>query len=121
MGEISAEELQNPAFSDCKGGDYVGKFGIEKAYGSFLRGKRGGRQVEVNAVGLVERVLSSVSAQPGYNISLTIDADLQARAEKLMQGLTGAIVAVDATSGDILAMVSNPAFDPQCFRHRNEP
>ena len=115
MGEISAEELNSPEFKDSKSGDYVGKFGIEKAYESQLRGKRGGRQVEVNAVGQVERILSSVAAQPGFNIHLTIDAELQTLAEELLKGLAGALVAVDATNGDILAMASSPSFDPNGF------
>jgi penicillin-binding protein 2 len=115
MGEISAEELQSPAFKDSKGGDYIGKFGIEKALEKQLRGKRGGRQVEVNAVGQVERILSSVAAQPGYNVHLTIDAALQTQAEDLLKGLAGALVAVDATNGDILAMASSPSFDPNGF------
>ena len=115
MGEISADELQSSSFRNCKGGDYIGKFGVEKAFEAELRGRRGGRQVEVNAVGQVERVLSQVPAQPGLDISLTIDAGLQEKAEQLLAGHAGALVAVGANNGDILAMASSPSFNPNDF------
>lgn len=115
MGEISQEELQGSPFDDCKGGDFIGKFGIEKAYEAHLRGKRGGRQVEVNATGQVVRVLKTVPAQPGQNIYLTIDEELQKRAEALLQDRAGAAVAVEPDTGRILAMASSPAFDPNLF------
>ena len=115
MGEISQEELQCTPYEDCKGGDYVGKFGIEKAYESYLRGMRGGRQVEVNATGQVVRVLDTVMAEPGQNIYLTVDEKLQKRTESLLQGRAGAAVAIEPDTGRILAMVSSPSFDPNLF------
>ena len=115
VGEINADELRSPAYAECKGGDFIGKFGVERAYESLLRGKRGGRQVEVNATGQVVRVLKTVDAQAGHNIMLTLDYDLQVETEKLLQGKVGAAVAVDPNNGDILAMVSSPTFDPNWF------
>lgn len=115
MGEISSEELQSTPYEDCKGGDFIGKFGIEKAHEGALRGKRGGRQVEVNATGQVVRVLETVDAEPGQNITLTIDQKLQTRAEELLAGQAGATVAIDPNNGRILAMASSPAFDPNLF------
>jgi penicillin-binding protein 2 len=115
MGEISPAELQCEPYADCKGGDFIGKFGIEKAFGEILRGKRGGRQVEVNATGQVVRVLETVAAQAGENIHLTIDENLQKTAEELMRNKAGAAVAVDPNNGEILAMASSPAFDPNLF------
>lgn len=115
MGEISSDELQSTPYEDCKGGDFIGKFGIEKAHEGALRGKRGGRQVEVNATGQVVRVLETVDAVPGQNITLTIDQKLQTRAEELLTGQAGAAVAIDPNSGRILAMASSPAFDPNLF------
>jgi penicillin-binding protein 2 len=73
VGEISAGELAKQAYAGLKGGDYIGKFGIEKAYEEVLRGVRGGRQVEVNATGQVVSVLNTVPAVAGRNIVLTID------------------------------------------------
>jgi len=115
MGEISPDELLASPYADCKSGDSIGKFGIEKAYEGILRGKRGGRQVEVNANGQVVRVLNTVDAQPGHNIVLTIDHAVQTRAEELLQGRVGAAVAIDPNTGRILAMASNPSFDPNMF------
>lgn len=115
MGEINPDELQCTPYEDCKSGDFIGKFGVEKAYEGVLRGTRGGRQVEVNATGQVVRVLNTVEAKPGQNIVLTIDQALQNRAEELLQGQVGAAVAIEPNSGRILAMASNPSFDPNLF------
>ncbi len=115
MGEINAAELRKERFRDLRPGDYIGKFGLEKTYETILRGKRGGRQVEVNASGQVVRVLKTVSAQPGNNLVLTIDYALQSLAESLMEGKAGAVVALDPRNGQILAMASAPAFDQNAF------
>ena len=115
VGEISAEELRCKIYEVCKGGDYIGKFGIEKSFESLLRGKRGGRQVEVNATGQVVRVLETVDAQAGHNLTLTIDHRLQAEAEALLQEKAGAVVALDPNNGEVLAMASSPVFDPNWF------
>lgn len=115
VGEISAEELRCNIYEACKGGDYIGKFGIEKSFESLLRGKRGGRQVEVNATGQVVRVLETVDAQAGHNLTLTIDHQLQAEAEALLQGKAGAVVALDPNNGEVLAIASSPTFDPNWF------
>ena len=90
LSEINSEELKCGEFPGCKGGDFIGKFGVEKAYEHFLRGQRGGQQVEVNAVGQVVRVLETVKAHPGHNIFLTIDQVLQEKAESLLRTKTGA-------------------------------
>jgi penicillin-binding protein 2 len=115
VGEISAEELRCKPYETCKGGDFIGKFGIEKSFETLLRGKRGGRQVEVNATGQVVRVLKTVDAQAGHNLTLTIDHRLQATAEALLQNKAGAVVALDPNNGEVLAMASSPTFDPNWF------
>jgi penicillin-binding protein 2 len=115
VGEISAEELRCKPYEECKGGDFIGKFGIEKSFETILRGKRGGRQVEVNATGQVVRVLETVDAQAGHNLTLTIDHKLQSSAEALLQDKAGAVVAMDPNNGEILAMASSPTFDPNWF------
>lgn len=115
LGEINAEELQCDPYRECKSGDYIGKFGIEKTYEPILRGKRGGRQVEVNATGQIVRVINTVGAQAGRNITLTIDNELQTTTERLLEGRVGAAVAVDPNNGEVLAMASNPSFDPNMF------
>ena len=115
MGEISVEELKNDLYSDCKTGDFVGKYGIERAREHWLRGQRGGQQVEVNATGQVVRVLNTVDAIPGHNVVLSIDQALQSRGEHLLVDQAGAAVAVDPNTGQILAMVSSPSFDQNAF------
>ena len=115
LGEISNEELSSGKCPDCRPGDFVGKFGVEKTHDSQLRGERGGRQVEVNAKGQVVRVLQTVDAKPGMNLFLTIDRRLQQKAEALLSGSAGAAVAVDPNTGEILAMASSPSFDQNDF------
>ena len=115
MGEINVEELKSKRYGDCKTGDYIGKYGIERAREAWLRGKRGGQQVEVNATGQVVRVLSTVDAVPGQNVILSIDQALQATAERLLAGKAGAAVAVEPDTGQILALASSPSFDQNAF------
>ena len=115
LGEINADELSCGLYDDCRPGDYIGKFGIEKAYESSLRGGRGGRQVEVSAKGQVVRVMKTVAANPGHNIFLTIDQQLQIKAEELLFGRAGAAVAMDPNTGQLLAMASSPSFDQNAF------
>jgi penicillin-binding protein 2 len=115
MGEISQGELQQLAGSGIKSGDFIGKYGIEKSYENSLRGRRGGRQVEVNATGQVVRILDSVDAVAGQNIVLTVDLDTQIAAENALAGWTGAVVAIDPDNGEVIAMASSPTFDPNLF------
>jgi penicillin-binding protein 2 len=115
MGEISQDELRKLTGSGLKSGDFIGKYGIEKTYEKSLRGRRGGRQVEVNATGQVVRVMNSVDAIPGQNIVLTIDHDTQIAAENALAGWAGAVVAIDPNNGEIIAMASSPTFDPNMF------
>lgn len=115
MGEVNVDELKKPGFRDLRTGDFIGKYGIERAREQWLRGKRGGEQVEVNATGQVVRVLNTVDAIPGHNIVLSIDEALQLKGETLMAGQSGAAVAVDPYSGQVLAMVSSPSYDQNAF------
>ncbi len=115
LGEINSDELASKDYAGCRGGDYIGRFGVEKSYENVLRGERGGRQVEVNVRGQVVRVLKTVNAQPGKNLLLTIDEGLQKTAESLLSEKAGAVVAVDPDNGYILAMASNPTFDQNAF------
>lgn len=115
IGEINASELKKKKHLKYRAGDFIGKFGAEKAFESFLRGKRGGRQVEVDARGRVVKILKTVDAEPGENIYLTIDQTLQKKAESLIEGVAGAVVAMEPTTGRILVMASSPSFDPNAF------
>ena len=115
LSEINSKELESGKYPEYKGGDFIGKFGVEKIFESFLHGKRGGRQVEVNVMGQVVRVLKTVDAQPGHNIYLTIDNTLQKTAEMLLEGEAGAVAAMDPNTGDILVLTSAPSFDQNIF------
>ncbi len=115
LGEINAREMSLPQFTGYRRGDLIGRFGVEKTYESYLRGINGGQQVEVNATGHVIRVLQRVDAQPGHNVFLTIDASLQELADNLLDGRAGAALAMEPSTGRMLAMVSSPAFDQNAF------
>lgn len=115
LGEINSGELKERKYPGCRRGDFIGRFGVEKTFEPFLRGRRGGAQVEVNATGQVVRTLNTVGAQPGHNIYLTIDQRLQEKAEALLKGLAGAAIAMEPSTGKILALVSSPPFDQNAF------
>jgi len=115
LGEIDRKQLNGKGYEENKLGDFVGKFGIEKKWQRYLNGVRGGQQVEVDASGRRLRVLYKKAADPGFNVYLTIDKDLQMLAERSLYNKAGAIVAMNPGSGEILAMASSPSFDPNEF------
>ncbi|MDZ7698979.1 MAG: penicillin-binding protein 2 [Deltaproteobacteria bacterium] len=115
LGEISEEQLRSGRYKDNKAGDVIGKTGIERRWQSDLNGRRGGAQVEVDAAGRRIRLISRKPAVSGYDIGLTIDKTLQDQAERALEGNHGAIVAMDPMNGEVLAMASNPSYDPNVF------
>jgi penicillin-binding protein 2 len=115
LSEITENELRNEKYKGYYPGEDIGKFGVEGAFERFLHGKRGGRQVEVDAIGRRLRLLDEVLPMPGRNLWLTVDMELQKFVESIFQGKTGAIVAVEPASGAVLAFVSNPSFDQETF------
>jgi len=120
VGEVSAQDLEkNP--DKYRPGDIVGKTGLEKEYNDQIVGVDGMRRVVVNSVGKVVRTLDNVEAIPGKPIQLTIDYDLQSIADADMADKTGAVVAMDARTGEVLAMVSKPTFNPDDFAVRISP
>ena len=107
-----------------KTGDIIGKFGLEKIYDKELRGKNGGEQVEVDVAGRPVQILGKKEPIPGDDLVLTIDKNLQLAAEKavdeqlaLIHANAAAAVALDPQTGEVLALVSRPAFDPNLFAH----
>ena len=93
-----------------------GKKGVERSLEDELRGRAGAVQVEVNSVGRVVRELDRTEGQPGSNALLTIDLDLQRfAAERMKEHQSGSVVVLDVVTGDVLAMVSTPGFDPNAF------
>ena len=118
VGQVSEEMLTQPQWELYNPGDVVGMSGVEQYYNDVLMGKNGSRQVLVNSRGKEVGTLSDVPAVPGKQLKLTIDLDLQIAAEQALEGKPGAIVAMDPRTGEILAMVSRPAFDPNAFAVR---
>jgi penicillin-binding protein 2 len=115
IGEVSEDELNNKGYEDYNPGDYIGKNGIERSWEKDLHGSDGGRQLEVDARGRVLRTISEAYPTVGNSVVLTIDANLQKQAERAFGDQAGAAVAMDVNTGEILAFVSNPGFDPALF------
>jgi penicillin-binding protein 2 len=115
LGEVSEDELKKEGYSNAKSGDVVGKLGVEARYNQELMGVAGSRVLEVDAVGRMEQELESKPYVVGDDVYLTIDLELQKAAEEAMEGQVGAIVAMEANTGRILAIVSSPKFDPSVF------
>jgi len=117
VGEVSEEIIAKPG-SPYRPGDVVGKFGIERKYDKILAGHDGMRRVVVNSRGQEVGSLTTINALPGNDLRLTLDLDLQMVAEAALGGRPGAVVALDPRDGEVLAMVSHPAFDPNDFARR---
>ncbi|HEY6376083.1 MAG TPA: penicillin-binding protein 2 [Edaphobacter sp.] len=118
VGEISEDDLNKSKYAFYQPGDVVGKSGVEATYDALLRGEDGSRDVIVNSHGKEIGHLGQTLAKPGQDLKLTIDLDIQMAAEKAMEGKTGAMVAMDPHTGEILALVSRPTFDPNEFSVR---
>jgi penicillin-binding protein 2 len=101
--------------SNYRGSDYIGKTGIEQSYETQLHGKTGFEQVEIDANGRAVRTLSRIPPVSGSNLLLALDARLQGFAEKAFGNYRGALVAIEPSSGGVLAFVSKPGFDPNLF------
>ncbi|GAB3541253.1 penicillin-binding protein 2 [Noviherbaspirillum agri] len=107
------EEMDDAA--NYAGTDYIGKEGLEKKYESILHGKTGYEEVEVTAGGRAVRTLSRTAATPGHNLILSLDIELQKIVEEAFGNRRGALVAIEPATGDVLAYVSKPTFDPNLF------
>lgn len=115
VGRINAQELNEIDPINYSASHYIGKLGVEKYYEEDLHGKVGYEEVENDASGKPIRVLKEIKGTPGKNIYLTLDSGLQFTAEKTLEGKRGAIVAIQPATGQVLAMVSQPGYDPNIF------
>ncbi|HEU4634933.1 MAG TPA: penicillin-binding protein 2, partial [Edaphobacter sp.] len=118
VGEISEDDLNKEKYAFYQPGDVVGKSGVEATYDALLRGVDGSRDVVVNSHGKEIGQMGETMAVPGKDLRLTIDLDVQMAAERALEDKNGAIVALDPHTGEILAMVSRPTFDPNEFAVR---
>lgn len=119
IGRIAQKDLRDIERAELSsryaGTSHIGKIGIEKSYETVLQGRPGYEEVEVSALGKVVRTVSRVEPTGGASLHLTIDSRLQALAEALYAGRRGALVAIEPETGEVLAMVSAPGFDPNLF------
>jgi len=119
IGRIAQKDLRDIERAELgsryAGTSHIGKIGIEKSYETVLQGRPGYEEVEVSALGKVVRTVSRVEPTGGASLHLTIDSRLQALAEALYAGRRGALVAIEPETGEVLAMVSAPGFDPNLF------
>ena len=115
VGRINEAELKVLDPINYSGTHHIGKTGIERFYEAELHGQVGYEEVETNARGRVSRVLKRTDPLPGKDIRLTLDVQLQKAAEAALAGRRGAVVALDPNNGDVLAMVSQPSFNPNLF------
>lgn len=123
VGEISASRLKEDTANYYRGGDYIGISGLEREYEPVLRGKRGVSYKMVNVRGIVEGDFREgqfdTIPEPGQDLEITIDLELQRYAEFLMAGKVGSVVAIEPSSGEILAFVSSPNYDPSLLTGRD--
>ncbi len=115
VGEVSEDMLNDPRYAYYEPGDVVGKSGIEESYDALLRGTDGSRDILVDSHGREVGHLGSEHAIPGKDLKLTIDLDIQRAAERALGDRQGAVVAMDPHTGEVLALVSHPTFDPNAF------
>ncbi|MFY0600355.1 MAG: peptidoglycan glycosyltransferase [Cyclobacteriaceae bacterium] len=123
LRQVSRSQLIRDTSNYYRSGDYIGLNGIEEQYENVLRGKRGIKYQLVNVQGIVKGSFNDgeydTATIPGQSIKLTIDAEIQRYAEKLMQGKVGSIVAIEPASGEILSYVSAPSYDPNLLSGRD--
>ena len=112
VGEVSADQLEQADYTDLHQGSIVGQYGVENTYDRFLRGRAGQKLIEADALGHEKRTVSVEKPRAGDDLYLTIDLRLQKLAEELLGDEAGAIVALDPKTGEVLALASRPAFDP---------
>ncbi|MCX8099204.1 MAG: penicillin-binding protein 2 [Casimicrobiaceae bacterium] len=119
IGRISTADkeklIEQNLWNEYKGSDYIGKVGLELSYERELRGRAGHVEVEVDAARRVVRTLSRQPARPGNHLQLSLDIRLQIIAERAFGARRGALVAIEPSSGEVLAFVSRPGFDPNLF------
>ena len=119
VGRISEPDLlgleERNELGNYRGTDIIGKKGIEKTYETLLHGKTGLEELEITARGRPVRVLRKLDPMPGANLTLSLDMGLQRIAEEAFKDMRGALVAIEPATGEILAFVSQPSFDPNLF------
>ena len=112
VGEITQDQLKKEEYAGVKSGTIIGQYGVEQSYDALLLGTPGEKKIEVDALGHEQEVVHEVLPLRGNDIFLSLDLKIQKEAEAVLDNRPGAIVALDPSNGDVLAMVSHPAFNP---------
>ena len=117
VGEVNPEQLKDPRYNGVSMGDRVGKAGIEAEYDRFLRGRNGAARVEVDALGKLTKTLNRVQPLQGQQLRLSLDLDVQRVAQQALAGGTGrgAFAVMNVQNGEVVALGSQPSFDPNIF------
>jgi penicillin-binding protein 2 len=115
VARINSDDLKDIDATNYAASNYIGKLGIEKYYEDELHGTAGYEQAENDASGQPVRILNQINPVPGKNLYLTLDSQLQIAAENAMKGLRGAVIVIKPNTGEVLALVSEPEYDPNLF------
>ncbi len=115
VSEISDEELKKKEYQNYSPGDFIGRYGLERSYETYLRGVDGEKRVEVDSRGREMRILEQKNPIPGNSIYLNVDLDIQGAVDKAFENKRGGCIAVDPKTGGVIALVSSPTFDPNKF------
>lgn len=115
VSEISDEELKKKEYQNYSPGDFIGRYGLERSYETYLRGVDGEKRVEVDSRGREMRILEQKNPIPGNSIYLNVDLDIQSTVDKAFENKRGGCIAVDPKTGGVIALVSSPTFDPNKF------
>ncbi|MEK7375872.1 MAG: penicillin-binding transpeptidase domain-containing protein, partial [Candidatus Margulisiibacteriota bacterium] len=115
IGEVSAEDIERAGSSDIRSGDLIGKSGVEKIYDQYLRGINGGQRMLIESYGRPTSVRGFSDPQPGKNLILTIDLELQKSCEAALGQDPGAVIVLDPSNGQVLSLASYPSYDPNIF------
>jgi penicillin-binding protein 2 len=115
VGRINEAELKELPIAEYRGSTHIGKLGVESSYENELHGKTGYAEIETNVQARLLNTLNEVSPDPGANLYLTLDIDLQKTAYDALGMFNGAAVAIDIKTGGVLVFVSRPGFDPNPF------
>ena len=118
VGQVSADDLETFAVKGYREGDQIGKTGLELWGESSLAGQRGGKLVVLGPTGAITATLANVPARQSASLYTTLDADLMDIADKALGQRNGAVVVMDITNGNVLAMISHPAYDPNKMAQR---
>ena len=115
VGRINEAEIKELPLAEYRGSTHVGKLGIESSYENELHGKTGYAEIETNVQARLLNTLHEITPDPGTNLYLTLDIDLQKTAYDALDSFNGAVVAIDIKTGGVLTFVSRPGFDPNPF------